>query len=336
MRRFNLTLSLLTLSLASCTSNGDDDSGTDPVDLCLTPISVASTLPEDGATGVFVGDTVEVTFSEADSSATLAVLTSDGTEAPGSLTWRDNTLVYTPDAPLAPETAYTVAVDFSCGDPSVGFTTSATGKPLTADLSDRTFDMSLDGARILQPDGVQDLLESFLGTDVLAGVQSTNPSLQLLGAVGQEDSDPLVQDLCVPTVPFPAGNFNETPSFVMGPSDETFAVGEATLTVYDLKITGTFTPDGTAVDGITLTGLADTRGVGKIFSDSASEQTACNLASAAGVLCEPCPDGKELCITIEADRLTASEVPGLTLVTVGDPCDNDACSTEPECTDEGA
>ena len=336
MRRLNLILPLLTLSLVSCTSDGSDDSGDEVTDLCVTPISVASTLPEDGATGVFVGDTIEVTFSDADSSATLTVTAADGTVAPGTLSWRDATLIYTPTGQLIPETDYTVAVNFSCGEPSVGFTTSATGQPLTADLLDRTYDMSLTGARILQPTGVQDLVESFLGTDVLAGVQSTSPSLQLLGAVATEDSDPLVQSECTPTVPFPAGNFTESPNFVMGPADETFAIGEASLTMYDLKITGTFTADGTAVHGITLSGLADTRAVGKILSENASEQTACNLASAAGVVCEPCPDGENLCITIVADRISASEVAGLTLTIVDDPCDNAQCSEEPECADDEA
>lgn len=334
MRALYLLLPLSALGLVSC-SDGDTGEASAIEDLCITPISVAATLPEDGATEVFIGDTIEVTFSDVDESATLAVLTPTGAQVEGSLAWRDTTLVYTPDAPLSPESSYTVTVDFSCGDPSIAFTTSATGKPLAADLSDRTYDMSLDGARILQPSGVQDLVESFLGTDVLAGVQSTSPSLQLLGAIATDGSDPLTQDPCTPTVPFPTGDFDASPSFVMGPSDETFAVGEAVLTVYDLEITGAFTADGRAVHGITLTGLADTRQVGQILSDSASEQTACNLASAAGVLCEPCPDGENLCITIVADRISAAEVPGLTLAPVDDPCDNALCSEEPECGDEG-
>lgn len=334
MRSLVFTLPLITF--VACNGDESDSGGEDPVNTCTTPISVASTLPDDGATGVYVGDTIEVTFSAADEGATLTLLTPDGSSISGTSTWRGPTLVFEPDAQLEPETRYTATVDFSCGNPTFAFTTSATGKALTVELDGRTYDMSLDGARILQPDGVQDLVEGFVSADVLVGVMATSPALSFLGGIAAADSDPLTQDACVRTVPFPDGDLSASPTFKIGPGDSSFAVGDADLTIYDLELSGTFTADGTGVDGIKLSGLADTRNVGAAFSDSATEETACNLADAAGVECEPCPDGENYCITIEIDRLTATEIPGLTMEEVTNVCANAACSEEEECQDAPA
>jgi len=84
------------------------------VPLDTTPPTVVSTVPAAEATGVPTNDPIVITFSEpidpATASYSLPVRDPGGGQVSGTMTVSSRVLTFTPDAPLAPNTTYTVAL----------------------------------------------------------------------------------------------------------------------------------------------------------------------------------------------------------------------------------
>lgn len=112
------------------------------------PPTVAATAPADGATGVDLGSTVRLTFSEPMDGATLTAaalsVVSGGVPVPGALTATATTLTFTPTLPLAFNTRYDVTVGTAATDLAgnhlgaaahVSFTTVADTRPPTVDTT---------------------------------------------------------------------------------------------------------------------------------------------------------------------------------------------------------
>ncbi|MBN2798304.1 MAG: Ig-like domain-containing protein [Deltaproteobacteria bacterium] len=316
MNRFAIGLALA--GIVGLTACGNKETGI-PEDTAVTcDISVASTFPAADATGVYYRTTVEATFSEVDDTATMTVTGPDG-EVAGTTMWIDETLVFTPNAPLAASTSYTMNIHFSCGDPTVSFTTSEVGTALEASaLLEKTYNLDLASGRFIKPEGVGSILGQYMAdTVILLGVQGSDATtINMMGAMGVDGADPAEQDACVPTIPFPVADFTANPYFEVGPETTTLTVSSYSVTIEDLFVSGAFAPDGSYIAGATLAGIIDTRPLVPLVDPEGAPGTICDLAGAMGISCEECGDGEPYCLSIEVDSMSAAQVAGLTLVQI--------------------
>jgi len=259
-------------------------------------------------------------------------MTVDGVE--GSTEWRGNTLVFTPNAPLSPSTAYTAHVTYACGDSSWSFTTSSVGTPVAGDLTGDAYALDLQDGRFVHPEGVGDLLGQYLTTDVLVGVQGIDgTTLHMVGAIGAQDADPPTQDMCAETIPFPDADFGDDPFFQVGPATTTINVQGYSITIDDLLISGAFASDGSAITGAVLSGSIDTRPLVPLLDENGEPDAICQLAASIGVTCEDCQDGSgAFCLSLYVDNITAAKINGsIVPMTV-----EDVDCTDPACVDATA
>lgn len=324
--------SLLLLPLLVACSGGDDkDTSTtgetgDPDEGC--DVIVDSTLPASGAIDADYRAAIEFHLSDADPTATVS------SSIAGTTTLADDneTVIFTPSAPLAPSTDYTVTLDYCGGTVDLGFKTSALGTPIsdTNVLVGKTFSLDLASARIVEPAGIGSVLSSYLTQDILVGVETVSATeINMAGAIGKEDASPPAQDYCTPTIDFPVADFDEQPFFQIGPQTTTLSVAGYSIEIGNLEITGTFAADASYFGGGTLAGTIDTRPLAPLLDDSGDEGAICDLAVSFGAVCEACPsDGEPFCLTLVADQITAVEVEGTTLVEVIDE-DCPSCETTP-------
>ncbi len=278
---------------------------------------------------------IEATLAELDPAATITVEGVQGTQS-----FRGNTLVFTPAAPLAPSTTYNVTVTH-CAESTYSFTTSAVGGTVdTADLAGKTYALDLASGRFVHPEGVGSLLQQYLTTDVLVGVVSSdNTSIQMVGAIGIEEASPPAQDTCNATIPFPQADFAANPFFEIGPETTTLNVEDFEITITDLMISGAFAPDATYLTGAVLSGSIDTRPLVPLLGDAeAGEDAICKLAESIGVACEPCPAGGNFCLSIYVDSIDAAST-GTSLQVIAsqeDACLREECATDSDCTPDTA
>lgn len=347
LRSMVVPASVLALILtAGCTKDGDTDETDPPCNNSATP------FPAAGATNVYYRGTVEAKFQVADQNATLTVEGVEGTTA-----WRNNTLVFTPTTPLAANTTYNVSLTFECGTSTWSFTTGEVGAATdAAGLEGRAYVLNLASGRFVEPEGVGDILQSYLETDVLMGVESAqNGKIQMIGAIGLDGANPPAQDTCNPTIPFPEADFAGNPYFQAGPATTTIVVEDYEITIDDLLIAGSFAPDGSYIAGAVLSGVIDTRPLAPLLDDTCTadgedadgdgvadcQAAICDLAVTIGVSCEPCTDAKNYCLSLYVDSINAE---GLTeslvnLPTQEDACLREECAAEEDClpdTDGGA
>lgn len=326
------SLIVLSLLITACTGDEDktDDTGDSGSDSC--GITIKSTLPAANAVDANYRGAIEFNLSDADPTATVS------SSIAGTTTLVDDgeTVIYTPNAPLAPSTAYTVTLDYCGGTADLSFTTSSDGTPL-ADvqvLVGRTYALDLAGARILEPAGVGSVLTSYLTQDILVGITAVSSTeINMIGAIGAEGANPPEQDYCDPSIPFPVADFDEQPYFQIGPQTTTLAVAGFALEIVNLEITGTFAADASYFAGGTLAGVIDTRPLAPLLGEDGDEGAICDLAVSFGAVCSACPsDGEPYCLTLVADQIVAEEVAGETLVVVaGSDCTG--CESGPPAED---
>jgi hypothetical protein len=96
--------------------------------------------------------------------------------------------------------------------------------------------------------------------------------------------------------------------------------GGTVVPVYELKFTGTFNADGSAVTNSEVTGLIDSRPV----SDSLGMDI-CDLLPIYGDSCVACPDGEIACIALDVQDRSSPLEAGLVIDPAIDP------STDPHC-----
>lgn len=319
-----LPAAALILSMAGC--GGDDSEETDDTDGGTQSCTTAATLfPAANATGVYYRTTIEAKFAAIESDATIEVDGVTGTSAV-----RGNSIVFTPGSPLSPDTDYTATLHRACGDATWTFRTSDVGGAV-GDVTGSSYALDLGSGRFIKPEGVASLLQQYLTTDVLIGVESVSGSnIQMVGAIGLEDADPPTQDPCAETIPFPAASF-ANPYFQVGPAETTINVQDISITIDDLLISGSFTPDGNSITGAVLSGSIDTRPLDPLLGDG-EEGAICSMASAAGISCEPCPDGTNFCLSVLVDSIEAAKVTGaITPQTKEEACAREECAAESSC-----
>jgi hypothetical protein len=302
--------------LAACSETTDKDSDdTDIGDECEN--GIVSMSPTDASTDIYYRSDIDVLFEAADDNATL-IVSIGGTEVNGQTAWEGDTLTWTPNAPLAPNTTYDVAISYECGNPATTFTTSEVGGTIeAAGLAGRTYVLDLAGGNFEQPAGVGPLLQTQLAIDILIGVtDASDTEIQMMGAIGAEGVSPPEQDTCEETIDFPtAADFSSNPYFLVGPDTTTLSVQGMDIIIDDLEISGAFAPDGSYIAGATMAGAVDTRPLVGLIDPSGADSTICDLVATFGVACEPCSDGTgDFCLTLLVTGMSAEELVGTTLV----------------------
>lgn len=321
---------LLPFLVTACATDGKDDTAGDTSNTNLEcGVTVKETIPSQGSVTADYRAAIEFELSDGDSTATVV------SDIAGTTTLADDDqrVIFTPNEPLAPSTAYTVTLNYCGGSADLAFTTSDYGTTITdtSMLVGKTYELDLAAARIVQPDGIGSVLSSYLTQSILIGVTDVNSSdIQMLGAIGKEKVTPAEQDYCDPTIDFPSADFSAQPFFSIGPQTTTLSVAGYSIEIGDLEITGTFKADGSAFAGGTLSGTIDTRPLDPLVGDAGA---ICELAGSFGAACEACAsDGEPFCLSLVADQITAEEVSGLTLVpVVGNDCEG--CESGPPAPD---
>lgn len=330
-----LFLALAGLALGAC-NNGSTETGlTDTGDTGMCDVEIDSTVPENGSADAYYRADVEFEISDPDPEMdpTVALATSDGTTVAGTTSYSEDmeTVYFTPDEPLDPETDYDATLTYCRGDSTISFTTSELGKEPEVELEGKTYVLDLASARITQPAALAGLLEQYedeLPTILIGILAVGTDTIDIIGAMADEDSDDIVQDYCEPTIGFPEGaDFSESPYFQVGPADIPFDIdSETSITIYSLLVAGTFAADGSYFGGGELEGEADARDVAAAFPEAGTADEICKLTESFQAPCEACSsDGEEYCLYVTADQIEAEEVEDLTLEVVDEADTHELC-----------
>ncbi len=295
-RLFPLLLPLVACQPSSTTDDTDDTSAAE------CEVGIEATYPSDGAVDAYYRDAVEFYLSEADPSAVVFA------DFDGVQTTRDDglTIVYTPSAPLEPETAYEVGLDYCRGAPSIGFTTSTYGLPLDdpGALLGSTWAYDLRDARFYEAGYLGDLLQTFaerVGLVSVVGVEGDTVDLRLAVA---DDQEPPGQDYCARTVDVAGVDFSSTPFLEFGPTSIRFNAYLGEIQLHEMYVETSVSPSGDTLGGMSITAVIDARSVSGAVDMEVGEL--CDLLEVYGAPCGPCPDDDEpYCVSTAADHFEA-------------------------------
>ncbi len=270
------------------------------------PVTIDKTHPLDGATDAYYRGAIEFHLSEPDPTA-LVIADFDGiqtTRGDGS------TLLFTPTVPLAPNTTYTVGLEYCRGAPSIEFTTSSLGADLTdaAALPGKTFTMDLLQARFVAGDEVSATAATLFDRNLLATILGLEGDwLRLRIGVARED-DPESQDFCARTVDLPAADVTHLPWFHLLTDELQFGAYAADMSLYQLQVSGTFASDGSAIGGLAMTTVVDSRDIADLISGQTADSL-CEIMGNLYIPCEPCPtDGHSYCFDLSFEDLSGTPV----------------------------
>ena len=320
---------LICVAALGCGSDEDDtDTNVEPCN-----VNQVDVFPAPDETQAYYRTAVEAAFklaagTVADTGAAVAITDAGGAAVAGESSWRGNTLVFTPSAPLTPSTSYTTTLDYSCTN---GETKQITANWMTsevgavtdgASLVGKAYKLDLANARFVKPEGIGALLSQYLTVDVLVGIESTdNGEIKMVGAIAEEGSEPPTQAACDPTIDFPVADFSQNPYFAVSGDSFDINVEDMSVSIEDFSLSGDFAPDGSYIDGVQLIGSIDTRPLVPLLGDEGSPDSAiCDLAATLNITCEPCSDGSgDFCLSLEADSIGAPSI-DTTITPIEDPC----------------
>lgn len=339
------TLWLLLLASAAVGLNGcpvaDDDDATEPV---VYPFIVEANPSAAGdETNFFYQADLRVEFDRPPETATIVLKDAGGAELGGTQT-ADNpgrTFTFDPTADLVPDSSYTVEVAWTpketAGPATIPFQTGPHGTEIGAGAADMigvVYNIDLANATFVEPPGVGPIIGSQLdGMAILFTPTDESDfgagTLHILGAMGAEEGGNIVQEPCAQTLPFtygPNGVFDgggddQPASFIdpvmqIGPTDLTITIQGISATIQDLFIGGTFNPDLSDMRGGTFAGSIDTRPLAPELDPDGGESAVCDLVwETVQVACEECgePNPGAFCLSVLAEDIVATEVPGLVL-----------------------
>jgi hypothetical protein len=269
--------------------------------------TLTSVSPADGATQVDTATVVEVGFNEPVVEGTWSVEI-DGVSGLTSIDSTGLLVTYTPDEVLAFDTTYTINASVCAQSASASFDTAA--EPLDISLLDgRTYELPYADLTWVKPNAIS-LLSSYIDFDAFIiqvdSIDVVAETLTVLSAVGY-DNGGVTEPECSSLFSPGSADFSQNPTFLAGPSDMALPVGGTDLILEDFTLSANFNSDGTKIENITFSGLADTRAL-----DSTVGNT-CNLASFLGDTCVACNDGEVKCLEMEAEAAEALWNAGLDL-----------------------
>ncbi len=280
------------------------DSG-EPAASC--DIELSNTQPYEGQRDFYWRDAFVFEFSDVDSTATVQF------EAPGTATWDDTgtVLTFQPDAPLSPNTDYTVGVDFCRSNPELTFHTSDFGTPIAdpSALMGQTYAVALNEGRFIEGTGIAEPLSIFFNRSVYFQVLGVSASgLDLRVAVSGAPTDPLGQDPCFATTDLTGLDASAAPFFQFDVGDFVLGAWEGSLGLLGFQLEGTIAPDGSVVGGVGYSVTVPVSQLGALFDITDVAET-CALIEEQGVECQTCPDFSDsACVIISADQLEATLV----------------------------
>lgn len=307
-------LSLLALLLAACEGpsiqetedtdpNGDGDTDSDtlpPVTDCTA--TVASTDPRDGHGSFPVSLPVTARFSSAVGAGQWS-LGVDGVSGSASLATDGLSATFTPDAPLANSTAYTLRASACGAEITSAFTTA--GAPLAEEaLSGRTYVIDYDEVQWVAPAGaalvsgqipVEYLLLHVVDADTVAD------TIEVVGSLGETSGSDVVQDQCTEPFSFGVQDFSTNPVFRVGPTRLVFPANGQEIAIEAAFVEATFVEAGAALVDLTISGQLDTRPLDSVSFTG----DACTDLGFLGVSCGACAsDGAAECIDVvlQVDR----------------------------------
>jgi hypothetical protein len=306
-----------------CNQPDDPEPPIDPIEDCLT--SIDETVPAADSTDAYWRADIEFWLDDPDTAVVSTItLTQGNTEVPGD-TWfseDEETVFFTPAEPLAPITAYDATINTCRGDATISFVTSELGLPLEVDIVGQTWAVDLTQGRVLKPEGVGELIFELGVPLVLVEVQQADDSLELMGALANDDG---TQDPCTPTIPFPSADFGESPFFEVPASLVTLEVAGMLLPVHEFVLEGTIAADGSWFGGAVIGGELDARELADLIDEVDSPDDLCNLTASFGAPCQPCTtDGEAYCLEVLVDSLVGDPV-DIDLEEIVDP------SGDPDC-----
>jgi hypothetical protein len=242
--------------------------------------------------------TIEVGFDEPldDTEWSLDLL---GVSGQTSVDAAMTTVTFIPDAPLDYETEYIVTAEVCEISASATFTTITA--PLDMSILDgRTYELPYSDLVWLKPSSIS-LLASYIEFDAFLiqvdSVDAVAETLTVLSAVGY-DTAGVMEPECSSLFSPGSADFSQNPIFSAGPSDMALPVNSTDLILEDFTLSANFNSDGTKIENVVFTGLADTRALDPTLGNT------CNLASFLGDTCVACSDGEVKCLEMEA---TAAE-----------------------------
>jgi len=177
-----------------------------------------------------------------------------------------------------------------------------------------TYLLTIESDRWVAPEGIGIIIGTYV-PDFLLGVRSSgDATVLLLGAV-VDDAPGVSQDLCKETIDFPVTDVGAGGTFTAGPVAFGLTITGYDVTLHELYVSGTFTPDGTAFVAGTFMGILDAREFEGFFGTDATG--VCELVASVGAACEACPaDGDPYCLTVRAEDLRADRVEEVVLTPV--------------------
>ena len=314
-----LRLAALFACLPACNDPVPKETGILPEADCT--LAVDGTFPVEGADDAYYRSPLEFDLDGADYPDTVSVsLVGPSGAVTGETRWPDreeDLVLFVPDEPLDPSTAYAATLTACDTSFTLSFATSELGEALDADLEGRVWALDWWSGRVVEPylpvsvyavDDRTDLLITV--TDDLGG------TLQMFSAFAAEDSDPPIQDPCIPSQAFPGeADFSGSPYFIAS-SDEVWLDNGAMLIPFSgVTFSGTFSPDGTWFGGATLAFELDTRVAMTLFYGDFTPEDFCYILSSIDTGCQACTsDGAVYCVPYMLDSMEAVEVPDLALL----------------------
>lgn len=231
-------------------------------------------------------------------------------------------ITLTPDQPLAPDTDHLLRVTDCGGSDDIDFRTSRYGLPLEGEpstLVGRTFQVDLAAAEWTEPKGFGTILALYFTDPILLGVQwADDHIIDFIGAPGFINAEgSVLQNLNRPSWDLPSASFEDSPYFeIDGAEIVLYVDSETAAPVFEVHIEGTLAPDGRSFTGGVISGLGDTRTLGSVINDPSDPNAICEFASTLGVKCVPCPDGEPYCMSIYANQVEGTELPGVVVIPV--------------------
>ena len=286
----------------------DDTESAAVLDVCEAHVDRVS--PGDGAEGVSLEVVVEVGFTPAPPADRWA-LTLEGVEGVATLSEDRRTARFVADAPLEPETTYTVAAEACSEVRTASFTTGMTPVDVT-DMEGSTWAAQWDEIVWISPAGAG-LFASMVGFDVILiemiDVAADGESFGMIANAGYSAGGVYLPECDNEVVPADV-DYSANPAFTTGTTTLSIPIDATSpptvVRVDDVRFDGTFVDDGDAISWLTGRGLLDTRGIGVLTAPL----DPCLVFAFAGAACQACPDGVEACVWAEFQVEHAILAPG--------------------------
>ncbi|MFH1463371.1 MAG: Ig-like domain-containing protein [Pseudomonadota bacterium] len=280
-------------------------------------LGIDATVPQDGAADAYYRAEIEFWLEDVDPGSPVITLEGASGRVDGVTYLSDDleTVFFRPDAPLAPQSAYSATLDYCRGEATIEFTTSELGRDLELDPVGRVFLVDLTGGRFLQPQGIGELLGEFLTGEFLLGVEEgEGADFTLLMGLGVEGGG-AEQDPCVPTIEVP-WSIADAPDFRYGPADTPYLVGEHEYSLQAAQFSGTFAPDATWLGGGQVAFVIDARLLVEHIDEVDTWQDFCALTASFGAPCQGCDDGVEACLAVYIDQIEGAWASGASMESV--------------------